>query len=180
MFSVDELVSDCQAALQETNPQLAVRDILERTLSRPSEVAEVLAPERAEIVKLHASDELTLIKVVWAPGQALRPHDHRMWAVIGIYGGQEDNAFFRRGPGGLVPSGGRVIADRDVLVLGDDAIHSVTNPLRSYTAAIHVYGGDFFTKPRSEWDPDTLEEGPLDVSRVLGEFESFNTGVQAS
>ena len=27
---------------------------------------------------------------------ALNPHDHRMWAVIGMYGGQEDNAFYRR------------------------------------------------------------------------------------
>ena len=34
-------------------------------------------------------------------GHALYPHDHRMWAAIGIYAGQEDNAFYRRtGAGG--------------------------------------------------------------------------------
>ena len=24
------------------------------------------------------------------------PHDHRMWAAIGIYAGEEDNAIYRR------------------------------------------------------------------------------------
>ena len=33
-------------------------------------------------------------------GMALNPHEHRMWAVIGMYGGQEDNAFYRRAAGG--------------------------------------------------------------------------------
>jgi hypothetical protein len=35
-------------------------------------------------------------------------------------------------------------------------IHSVTNPIRRLTGAIHVYGGDFFHAERSEWDPETL------------------------
>ena len=26
----------------------------------------------------------------------LFPHDHAMWAVIGIYGGREDNIFWKR------------------------------------------------------------------------------------
>jgi hypothetical protein len=36
----------------------------------------------------------------------------------------------------------------------------VSNPLKRLTDAIHVYGGDFFATPRSEWDPDTLEDTP--------------------
>ena len=41
--------------------------------------------------------------------------------------------------------------------------------------AIHVYGGDFFATPRSEWDPDTLAEKSLDVEhtkRVLAEADA--------
>ena len=41
-------------------------------------------------------DELTVLHVVWAPRMTIYPHDHRMWAAIGIYAGQEDNSFFRR------------------------------------------------------------------------------------
>jgi hypothetical protein len=42
----------------------------------------------------------------------------------------------------------------------------VANPLRVYAGAIHVYGGDFFNTPRSDWDPDTLQERPYDVERT--------------
>ncbi len=49
---------------------------------------------------LYRDDDLTVLHVVWAPGMSIYPHDHRMWAVIGIYSGQEDNAFYRgRVPG---------------------------------------------------------------------------------
>jgi hypothetical protein len=36
--------------------------------------------------------------VVWPPEVDLFAHDHNMWAVIGSYGGREDNRFFRRLP----------------------------------------------------------------------------------
>ena len=42
----------------------------------------------------------------------LYPHDHRMWAAIGIYQGREDNAFYRRpGPEArtLLESGGKTL-----------------------------------------------------------------------
>ena len=34
--------------------------------------------------------------------------------------------------------------------------------------AIHVYGGDFFEppRPRSEWDPETLDERPWDIEHT--------------
>jgi predicted metal-dependent enzyme (double-stranded beta helix superfamily) len=47
----------------------------------------------------------------------------------------------------------------------------VMNPGSSYTGAIHIYGGDFFTEPRSEFDPGTLEEQPYDVARTMALFD---------
>jgi predicted metal-dependent enzyme (double-stranded beta helix superfamily) len=104
----------------------------------------------------------------------LPAHDHRMWAAIGIYAGQEDNAFFRRAGQTLTDSGGKELRERDVLLLGDDAIHSVTNPLRSCTGAIHVYGGDFVATPRSQWSGETRTEEPYDIDYVLRLFEDAN------
>jgi predicted metal-dependent enzyme (double-stranded beta helix superfamily) len=98
-----------------------------------------------------------------------------MWAAIGIYAGQENNGFFRRSGASITESGGKELHERDVLMLGDDAIHSVTNPLRSYTGAIHVYGGDFVQQPRSQWDPASLVEEPYDMARVLRQFEDSNS-----
>jgi len=97
-----------------------------------------------------------------------------MWAAIGIYGGQEDNAFFRRADDGLVASGGKQLHDGDVILLGDDVIHAVTNPSRGCTGAIHIYGGDFVNQPRSEWDPVTLQERPFDLEHAREQFASAN------
>ena len=59
-------------------------------------------------------------------------------------------------------------------------IHAVTNPLDQITAAIHVYGGDFFATPRSEWDPRTFEERPWDVEHVRQVFEEANKRLAAA
>ena len=62
----------------------------------PTQVADTMQPSEAGITVLHQADDLTVLHVVWAPKMAIYPHDHRMWAAIGIYAGAEDNAFYRR------------------------------------------------------------------------------------
>ncbi len=105
---------------------------------------------------------------------AINPHEHRMWAVIGMYGGQEDNAFYRRAPDGLEAAGGRELPTGEVLLLGDDVIHSVANSRREFAVALHVYGGDFFSVDRSEWDFETHREHPRDFERTRRLFEEAN------
>jgi predicted metal-dependent enzyme (double-stranded beta helix superfamily) len=97
-----------------------------------------------------------------------------MWAVIGIYGGREENTFFRRSDQGLKRHGVKELNAKDVAPLGESIIHAVRNPLDQVTAALHVYGGNFFETPRSEWDPKTLEERPYDVDDTMRQFEESN------
>lgn len=175
MFDVDALIEDCLTACREAEPRLAVREVLGRAVSAPQLLAEALPPDRASLTRLFVSDELTVLKVVWGPGMVLAPHDHRMWAAIGIYSGGEDNAFHRRSGAGLVESGGRELRPTDVCLLGDDAVHAVTNPTAQFAGAIHVYGGDFFATPRSEWCGPPYVEQPYDVERVLAQFEAANS-----
>jgi predicted metal-dependent enzyme (double-stranded beta helix superfamily) len=174
MFNIDEFIGDCLVAVRGPAPALAVKEVLERAVSDPAAVTSVLPPTRAELQKLHVSAELTVLTAAWAPGMTFPPHDHRMWAAIGVYTGQEDNAFYRRAPGGLLAAGGRQVCDGDVLLLGDDTIHAVSNPRRSFTAAIHVYGGDLLSTARSEWDPATLEERPYDLAAAFRYAEEQN------
>lgn len=180
MFDLDAFVTECRAALRETAAELAVKAVVQRAVSAPAEVEAALGtPGRGEIVTLHHSPDLTVLNVLWAPGMAIYPHDHRMWAVIGLYGGREDNTFYRRTAGGLVASGGKQLERSDVTVLGRSIIHAVANPLRQLTGAIHVYGGDFFGTPRSEWDPETLQERPYDVERARRTFAEANARWEA-
>ena len=136
-------------------------------------------PRRAEVQKLYHSDQLTILNVIWAPRMTILPHNHAMWAVIGIYTGREDNIFWRRianeADGRIEAAGAMALAAGDAVPLGRDIIHSVTNPLPRLTGALHVYGGDFFAIERSEWDPETLLEQRYDVAKNMRLFEDANT-----
>jgi predicted metal-dependent enzyme (double-stranded beta helix superfamily) len=115
--------------------------VLRRAVADPSDVADVLQPREGGISILHHAPDLTVIHFVWAPRMELYPHDHRMWAVIGIYEGREDNMFFRReraGARSIVDSGEKQLTTGDVVVLGDDTIHAVANTTDRLTGAIHV------------------------------------------
>jgi predicted metal-dependent enzyme (double-stranded beta helix superfamily) len=174
-LAVDDIVNRCRAALGEHTPSLAVRDVLDELVAEPDALERAIGPvELGGITTLCNADDLTVLRVAWTPGMALNPHDHNMWAVIGLYGGQEDNAFYRRAPGGLEAVGGKEVPAGDVLVLGHDVIHSVANTRRELAVALHVYGGDFFSAPRSEWDFDTYEERPRDIARTRRLFEEAN------
>lgn len=169
MFDLDEFVNDCRSALTEGKPQLAVKEVVERAVADPSALESTMGPPmQGGISTLHHSADLTVLNIVWPSRVRLYPHDHRMWAAIGIYAGREDNFYYRRSPsqGGIVDSGGCQLDTGQSLLLGQDAIHAVENPQHSYTGAIHVYGGDFFATPRSQWDPQTLEETPFDIGQV--------------
>jgi predicted metal-dependent enzyme (double-stranded beta helix superfamily) len=169
-MDVDTLVAQCIEAIAESQPRKAVRSVLDRALSG-GQLARALGDPVGGLNLLYRSKDLTVLNVVWPPRMCLFPHDHRMWAAIGIYGGREDNSFFRRQGSGIVPSGGKSLAEGDVLLLGDDAIHSVENPVRAHTGAIHVYGGDFFAVPRSQWSSESQKEEPYDVEAVRHQFE---------
>ncbi len=179
MFDLDKFKGDCCAAVSEGTGQEAVREIVARAVEDPKAILKELGePVRAEIQTLHRAADLTILNVKWGPWMTLMPHNHNMWAIIGIYTGREDNIFWRRVPndpsGRIEASGAKALSERDALPLSRDIIHSVTNPIRRVTGAIHVYGGDFFGVPRSEWDPERLVEGPLDVQRLLRIFEESN------
>jgi predicted metal-dependent enzyme (double-stranded beta helix superfamily) len=174
-LDVDTITDRLKTANAEHTPQLAVRDVLDELIA--SGELDAALPEVTEggITTLHNAPDLTVLRVVWTPGMRINPHNHEMWAVIGLYGGVEDNAFYRRDPErGLVVSGAKEVPAGDVLVLGDDTIHSVANTRQNFAAAIHVYGGDFFGDGRSEWDWETLTERPRDVAGTMRLFREAN------
>lgn len=178
MFDVDDFVARCIEALTETEPRRAIKEVLARAVADASSVSEALPAEHGELRPLYVSDALSVIKVVWAPGMRFRPHNHLMWAAIGLYGGQEDNIFYRRTREGLVAAACRQLHMGDVALLGDDTIHAVVNPRRSFTGAIHVYGGNITTQlGRSEWDDDTGDEVPYDFTRTQAYFASYPVAV---
>jgi predicted metal-dependent enzyme (double-stranded beta helix superfamily) len=179
MFDLDRFKADCSAATSGGAGQPAIREIVARAIAEPAPVLSALGePRRAEVHTLHRAADLTILNVIWGPRMTVMPHNHQMWAVIGIYTGREDNILWRRLPGEaggrIEAAGAKALSEREALPLGRDIIHSVTNPIGRLTGAIHVYGGDFFGVPRSEWDPERLVEQPYDVQKTFRLFEESN------
>ena len=192
MFQKDRFLEDCRLAVGEG--QKVVREVmLEAVADRSGIVAELGEPTKAGVFPLYKAADLTVINFVWAPCMTLLPHNHNMYAVIGIYNGREDNLFWRRigdgngpGPGpDIEAAGAESLGAGQVATLGRDIIHSVANPITKLTSAIHVYGGDFFEPPtpRSQWDHENLVEEAWDMENTRAVFRQaeirYNAGLAA-
>jgi predicted metal-dependent enzyme (double-stranded beta helix superfamily) len=174
-LDLDRFVEDCVAANTESDAQTAVNEHLARAVSNPASVIAALgAPDRAGIVPIHRSETLTIFNARWTPQMNLMPHDHLMWANIGIYTGREDNIFWHDSEDGLRASDAAALFQKDAVELPLDVIHSVTNPLLRFTGGIHIYGGDFFDTTRSQWDPETMLQEPSDGDVIKQMFEREN------
>lgn len=174
-MDINHFIEDCVAANREIDAQDAVLEVLEKAVISPKAVLDAIGePSRAGIQVLHCSDTLTIFAASWTPQMNLMPHDHLMWANIGIYTGREDNIIWRRSGDSITAYEAKALFEGDVAKLEVDAIHSVTNPLQRFTGGIHIYGGDFFETKRSKWNPETLEEEPSDGAIIKALFEHEN------
>jgi len=185
MFDLDQFVADCHAAVAEDASHKLVRDIVERAVAEPQSVVKAVGePRLGSVDALYRGNDLTILNVVWPPLFTVMPHEHRMWAVIGVYTGAEDNMFWRRigepGRSKVEAAGARSLRVGDAEPLGRDIVHSVTNPVGKFSGAIHVYGGDFFAVQRSEWAPETLAERPYDIDKNMRLFTEANARLAAA
>jgi predicted metal-dependent enzyme (double-stranded beta helix superfamily) len=92
---------------------------------------------------LHVSPtrRLSVVALVWLPGQLTPIHDHVSWCVVGVYRGVERETQFSEE---LVPV--RTVYARpghvEVLVPPEQNIHRVEAAGTEKTISIHVYGAD--------------------------------------
>jgi predicted metal-dependent enzyme (double-stranded beta helix superfamily) len=174
-MDIERFVEECVAANQEADAQAAVHAVLARAVSNPdSVIAAIGEPVKAGLNVFLSSPTLTIFAATWTPQMNLMPHDHLMWANIGIYTGREDNIFWKRTADGIEAFGADALFQKDTAMLPEDALHSVTNPLLRFTGGIHIYGGDFFNTTRSQWNPETLAEEPSDGAVIRGIFQREN------
>ena len=174
-LDLNRFVEDCVAANAGSDAQSAVNEVLARAVANPNAVIAALGdPDKAGIVPIHRSATLTIFNARWTPQMNLMPHNHLMWANIGIYTGREDNIFWRDSDDGMKAIGAEALFVKDAAELPVDAVHSVTNPLLRFTGGIHIYGGDFFNTTRSQWDPETMDEEPSDGDSIKRMFEREN------
>ena len=158
--------------MKEDRGPAATKEVLEHAV-RDRRLIEEL-PLEPGVKVLHGAEDLTILHVAMAErpigaGNPI-PHNHLMWALIGVTHGSEENEFFRRSERTIEPSGRWArIAEGEVLMMGDKTIHSVKNPSSErLSSALHVYGGNLIAAEKAMWcEPDWTEE-PFDLFRVIG------------
>lgn len=147
--------------------------MLERAVSRPSDLLEALPAPKQSCTVVHVSEELTILQLVNEPGFVYLPHDHGLWSACAFYAGRERNTFYRRTPTGLERSGGKEYGSGDVVLLGTNVIHAIENPLRTNNAAFHVFAGNEFAVAHSQWDLETLAESQYSNEYAMTVYPSL-------
>ncbi|MBV8362390.1 MAG: hypothetical protein JO189_31310, partial [Deltaproteobacteria bacterium] len=89
MYTLDNLLDELRQALADSD-LAAVADVVRRAIRE-----EPMVSQAGSSQSLHSEPGLTVLHTVVNPGFASPPHNHRTWAVIGVYEGQEDNTFYR-------------------------------------------------------------------------------------
>jgi predicted metal-dependent enzyme (double-stranded beta helix superfamily) len=168
---IQELVEGCRDAATTHDPVYGVMDVLGAFLHQPHLEVQLGRADRSTYEVLYRGRDLLVLHGVVPPTpRPVDPHDHRMWAVIGVYHGQEDDQLFARTDDAtLQPTERFSIRAGEIRPLDASTIHSIQAAGGRYLGAVHVYGGDLFGTPRSVWR-DGVEQ-PHDESALPAFFD---------
>ncbi len=178
MVDLDQFVAECKEALKTRNPAAIVEGLVRDAIADPESLvaafaAKVKGPTLEDRI-IYRDEQLSVVQVATSPGMRSPVHNHCMWAVIGVYDGEEQNWFYSdaadNGNGKPEQIGERLLKKGDVCVLSADDIHAIANPLPTVSSAIHVYGGDLVAREgRSVWNPHTNTREDYEIKR-LGQY----------
>lgn len=181
MVDLDAFVEDCKAALNADDPTATIEGLIRNAIADPEGLRSAFSDRitgkslRDRIV--FYDEELTVLQVATVPGLQSPVHNHNMWAVIGVYDGEEYNAFYEVTDGAPKQTGERHLKADDVAVLHPNTIHAINNPIERKSNAIHVYGGNLVTREgRSMWNPRTQEREDYEISQ-LSEYTKELSGI---
>ncbi len=104
-------------------------------------------PDKYRQHLLHVTPDrrISIVALVWLPGQSTPIHDHVSWCVVGVYEGREREIRYRAAGGQLEEAGSieALPGHVEVIVPSSEAdIHAVTAAGDTPTISIHVYGAD--------------------------------------
>jgi 3-mercaptopropionate dioxygenase len=99
---------------------------------------------RQHLLHVSPSRRLSVVALVWRPGQRTAIHDHVSWCVVGVYRGVERETRYRLLGDGLkaVDTIQAYPGHVEALVPPAENIHRVEARGEGLTISIHVYGAD--------------------------------------
>jgi 3-mercaptopropionate dioxygenase len=140
VHDAERLIDDPHAIADRLGELLAVDGWLDPRHQRPGRDT-----YRQHLLHVSRCRRLSVVALVWLPGQRTPIHDHVSWCVVGVYRGAEREVRYRLADGGRLVPVATVDAPAghvEALVPPAENIHSVTAAGDEKTISIHVYGAD--------------------------------------
>jgi len=142
---VSDLVDSIRSALQDGGVAATVAALTDRPSVLPPGG---LPGDPAKVAGhlLHAEAELSLIALVWLPGQVTRIHDHLCWCVVHVLQGSVLETRYRAQGDHLTTTRAKHhgVGSTSVLLPPAD-IHRIGNVATDTAITLHVYGMDLRT-----------------------------------
>ena len=166
-MQVHDLVADFSKIVGSDDPMVRARGLLEELRGDLDTLAETLAfvsgvgGNAGQI--FYRSPGLSLLKVSFPRGRRTPPHDHGTWASILVFSGVEKNTLYRVDDTGGLERASEVVLERgSILPMRAGTAHVAESIGDAPAVGLHVYGGDIIGLERRMWDPETLEQHPLE------------------
>jgi predicted metal-dependent enzyme (double-stranded beta helix superfamily) len=172
-MKVHELVARFASAADSADSMGAAHEVLETLKGDLNAIEQALSyvsgtGGNARQV-FYRSPEITLLKVCFPSGRRTPPHDHGAWAQILLLSGEEKNTLYRLENGSLRKASEVTLVRGSILPMRAETAHVAECIGDTPAIGLHVYGGDILDLPRKMWNPQTLEQHPLD----WGLYETF-------
>lgn len=169
-MQVHELVALLTTAAAGPNSAKAVKEAMASLKGNLDGLAKTLAylPGTGGNARqaFYRAPNLSLLKVNFPSGRRTPPHNHGAWATVLLLSGGERNTVYMRG------SNGQLERDRVAVLKPGEIIHIPANCAHVAECSgdepaigLHVYGADVLGVQRSMWDPETMEEQPLEWAK---------------
>ena len=183
-YGLDDFISDMNNLLELGPTQQSLFDqgsrYLKQLIHNPNSIEEAFKlpygkgprPFHGSYLLHRGSNGLSIVSIVWGPGDHIDPHDHLTWGMIGVMENCLTETRFKRTDdqkrnGFATLEKTRVDKTRpgeiSLLTPVSDEIHQIDNETDRPTVEIHVYGKDFSKLNRHKFDLKT---------NVVTEFKS--------
>ncbi|MEH6467583.1 MAG: hypothetical protein V7722_08115 [Porticoccus sp.] len=163
-FEFDEFVERVRDTNRSSNPNPAIRNLLQQIVSEPEQIIAVTPDDGDDEVMLFEDESLSIWRCRFQPHIFMPPHEHKIPVHIAGYSGGERSLMFKRDKNGLNYVGEKIVRTGDVVTLASEAIHAVVADGDQCSLALHVYMGPLMKLKRGlfDWENGTLIDFTLE------------------
>lgn len=160
-FTLDSFLQQLKEAAKTANPEQQVYQVMQQVFTVHIESAADIFRQLDDDVILYEDSVIAVLHYRMPTGVVVPPHDHQLYAIIGVYEGVEENHFYQAMNNQLICQAVKPIGKGEVILMRPESIHSVQTANNQHSAAIHVYLGELTKVKRSRFDWNTGEATPL-------------------